>query len=199
MRYCVPRRRQNPLENLRRGGEGRKECAYLAECLNLIHKRQQTPWHPPLPIVKLPRVKIKLLNPIELARLALPAHLPLPPREYPARRVPEQTLFIGVGDAGVRVLREGELAVQLREGDAVVGEIEEAVFFDGLLGEGDEVAYGVRVRGVEEGEVDCVQGCPVEGFGGGWRGDPFRDGGLAFRGWGIEGCCHVSFERFCFV
>ena len=94
----------------------------------------------------------------------------------------------------MRVLREGELAVELVERDAVVGEVEEAVFFDGGFGELDEVRDDGRVGRIEEGEVDGVQAGPVEIFFCWFGWDPRWDGGLAGGGEWIERCCHLYLE-----
>lgn len=127
-------------------------------------------------------VEVELLDPIKLARLALPSQPPLETRKDTGRGIPEQALLVGVGDVAVRVLREGELAVQLLERDAVVGEVEEAVVLDGGLGQGDEVGDDGRIRRVEEGEVDGVDVGPVEVLLGGLGRDPGRDGRFAGGG-----------------
>jgi hypothetical protein len=71
------------------------------------------------------------------------------------------------------------LSVKLLKADAVVGQVQEAVLLDGGLGQLDEVGDDLWIRGVQEGEVDGVEGGPVQVFFGGFWWVPGWDVGFA--------------------
>lgn len=101
------------------------------------------------------------------------------PRPSSGVGVEQEPLLVFLGHVVIEVLSNGELSVQLFDGDPVILEEQEAIFADSFLDLSDQRVHDGRVVRVKSGEIDGLEFSKVMLLLGDGRWDPFRDMRLA--------------------
>jgi hypothetical protein len=94
----------------------------------------------------------------------------LPAGEAAGRGIAHEAVLVLLGDVAVEVLGNSELAVQLLQRDAIVGQVDEAIFLDGLLRSGNQFIHNCLVWGIELGKINLGDMSPLGDKLGGCRG-----------------------------